>query len=65
MPDIADDANDLTDLQINTALANREPPAKSLTGFCIWCHQEPVAPNSAYCSKDCGDDHAQYKRKNG
>ncbi|WP_368882359.1 hypothetical protein [Proteus mirabilis] len=32
MPDIADDANDLTDLQINTALANREPPAKSLTG---------------------------------
>ncbi|MBI6474395.1 hypothetical protein JEO92_18300, partial [Proteus mirabilis] len=52
MPDIADDANDLTDLQINTALANREPPAKSLTGFCIWCREEPVTENSAYCSKE-------------
>ncbi|EMH2394490.1 TPA: hypothetical protein SMQ16_002297 [Proteus mirabilis] len=65
MPDIADDANDLTALQINTALANREPPAKSLTGFCIWCREKPVTENSAYCSKECGDDHAQYKRKNG
>ncbi|HGN0719338.1 TPA: hypothetical protein ACKRNA_001192 [Proteus mirabilis] len=38
---------------------------KSYSGMCIWCHEEPVAPNSAYCSKDCGDDHEQYKRKNG
>ncbi|HHR6017831.1 TPA: hypothetical protein ACS7Z7_001476 [Providencia alcalifaciens] len=25
----------------------------------------PSQDNSAYCSKDCGDDDEQYKRKNG
>lgn len=62
---IIDSANELNELRIKAALSNRQPLIKSMNGMCIWCHNEPVASNSAYCSKDCGDDHEQYKRKNG
>ena len=65
MADIIDEANDLNELRLTTALANRPPKQKSLTGFCIWCRDEPVMSGSAYCSKECGDDDAQNKRKNG
>ncbi|HGN1331881.1 hypothetical protein NAB33_01960 [Proteus mirabilis] len=63
--DIIDSANEINELYIQASLLNRKPVIKSYNGMCIWCHEEPVAPNSAYCSKDCGDDHDQYKRKNG
>lgn len=63
--DIIDSANETNELYIQVSLSNRKAAIKSYSGMCIWCHEEPVAPNSAYCSKECGDDHAQYKRKNG
>ncbi|MCW2255782.1 hypothetical protein M2263_001873 [Providencia alcalifaciens] len=63
--DIADSANELNELNINISLSNRQPVIKSINGMCIWCEELPTAKNSAYCSKDCGDDDAQYKRKNG
>ncbi len=63
--DIIDSANELEQLHIQAALSNRQPVIKSINGMCIWCHEEPVAHNSAYCCTDCGDDHEQYKRKNG
>lgn len=46
MADIIDEANDLNELRLTTALANRPPKQKSLTGFCIWCRDEPVMPGS-------------------
>ena len=63
--DIIDSANEINELHIQASLSNRKPAIKSYNGMCIWCNDEHIAPNSAYCSKDCGDDHAQYKRKNG
>ena len=63
--DIIDSANETNELYIQVSLSNRKVAIKSYNGMCIWCHEEQVAPNSAYCSKDCGDDHEQYKRKNG
>lgn len=63
--DIADSANELNELNINISLSNRQPVIKSINGLCLWCEELPAAKNSAYCSKDCGDDDAQYKRKNG
>lgn len=63
--DIIDSENELNELRIQTALLNRPKVIKSHNGMCMWCHDEPTAPNSAYCSKDCGDDYEQYKRKNG
>lgn len=63
--DIIDSANETNELYIQVSLSNRKAAIKSYNDMCIWCHQEPVAPNSAYCSKDCGDDHERYKRKNG
>nr|WP_282559277.1 hypothetical protein [Providencia alcalifaciens] len=63
--DIIDQANKLEQLHIQAALSNRQPVIKSINGMCIWCEDMPAAPNSAYCSKECGDDDEQYKRKNG
>ncbi|EPM5566740.1 hypothetical protein PZS07_19035 [Providencia thailandensis] len=63
--DIIDSANELEQLHIQAALSNRQPVTKSINGMCIWCEEMPAAPNSAYCSKDCGDDYEKYKRKNG
>lgn len=63
--DIADSANEIVELKIKAALSNRQPVIKSINGLCLWCEELPAAKNSAYCSKDCGDDDAQYKRKNG
>lgn len=63
--DIIDSANEINELHIQAALSNRKQIIKSHNGMCIWCHDEPAAINSAYCSKDCGDDDEQYKRKNG
>ncbi|HEM8185967.1 TPA: hypothetical protein U2M23_003234 [Providencia stuartii] len=63
--DIIDSANELEQLHIQAALSNRQPIVKSINGMCIWCEEMPAKPNSAYCSKDCGDDYEQYKRKNG
>lgn len=63
--DIADSANEIVELKIQAALSNRQPVIRPINGMCIWCHDEPAAPNSAYCCKDCGDDDEQYKRKNG
>ncbi len=62
---IIDSANETNELYIQVSLSNRKVAIKSYNGMCIWCHKEPVTENSAYCSKDCGDDHEQYKRKNG
>ncbi|MEQ4636771.1 MULTISPECIES: hypothetical protein [Providencia] len=63
--DIIDSANELNELRIQAALSNRKAAIKSINGMCIWCEEMPAAPNSAYCSKDCGDDYEKYKRKNG
>ncbi|EOI2314890.1 MULTISPECIES: hypothetical protein [Proteus] len=63
--DSIDSANEINELHIQASLSNRKPAIKSYNGMCIWCREEPVTENSACCSKECGDDHAQYKRKNG
>lgn len=63
--DIIDSADEINELNIKNVILNRSPIIKSINGLCIWCEELPVATNSTYCSKDCGDDHEQYKRKNG
>lgn len=63
--DIIDSANELEQLHIQAALSNRKVVTKSINGMCIWCEEMPAKPNSAYCSKDCGDDDEKYRRKNG
>ena len=51
MADIIDEANDLNELRLTTALANRPSKPKSLTGFCIWCRDEPVMPAARTAQK--------------
>ncbi|MTB40788.1 MULTISPECIES: hypothetical protein [unclassified Providencia] len=62
---IIDSANELEQLHIQVALSNRQPAIKPINGMCVWCEEMPAAQNSAYCSKECGDDDEKYRRKNG
>ncbi|WP_181374894.1 hypothetical protein [Pectobacterium parmentieri] len=54
MTDIIDAANDLTDLNIQHALANRPPPPV-FTGKCRNCDETIGAGN--YCDKYCREDY--------
>lgn len=62
--DIVDTANEINEFDIQYALLNRPVIIKSYNGRCIWCYEEPITLSSAYCSKDCGDDHIKFMRKN-
>lgn len=53
MADIIDEANDLRELTIQHALANRKPPM-IFTGKCKWCN-EPISVGN-YCDEFCRDD---------
>ncbi|MBD2791714.1 hypothetical protein [Xenorhabdus szentirmaii] len=61
--DIIDAANDLTELNISHALQNRKPPLTSINGMCRWCETEPAAENSAFCSRECGEDYERLRRQ--
>ncbi|AOM40218.1 hypothetical protein A9255_06270 [Xenorhabdus hominickii] len=62
--DIIDAANDIVELNLSHALQNRPPALTSINGMCRWCETEP-ATHGAFCSKECGEDYKQDRRKNG
>ncbi|ARF50942.1 hypothetical protein [Pantoea stewartii] len=45
------------------ALAARKQRPVSLDGNCIWCKDEPVIANTAFCSAECDDDYHKYQRE--
>ncbi|MCW2477704.1 hypothetical protein [Candidatus Symbiopectobacterium sp. NZEC135] len=59
MADIIDEANDLTDLNIQHALANRKPPM-IFTGKCRNCRGDIKA--GLFCDEYCRDDYEKLKR---
>lgn len=61
--DEADLAQERDQALLTQALSAREPGLKSPDGMCIWCKDEPVVPNSAFCSADCGEDYLKHKRE--
>jgi hypothetical protein len=61
--DDADLAQEREEAAITDALSARQPRLKSPNGMCIWCKDEPVVPNTAFCSADCGEDYFKHKRE--
>lgn len=61
MDDIIDAANDLTDLNIQHALANRPPPPV-FTGKCRYCFEK--INTGSYCDEFCRDDDEKIMRNN-
>lgn len=55
MADIADDANNIAQLEIASILNSRIPEKASYYKVCRNCH-EPTPDGNAFCDKDCCDD---------
>jgi len=61
--DDADLAQQLKQAIITAALVNRKPQPTSPNGMCIWCEDQPIAANAAFCSAECGVDYHRYQRE--
>ncbi|MDX6914734.1 hypothetical protein R9X49_06390 [Pectobacterium carotovorum] len=59
MADVADYANDLTDLNIQHALANRPTPMK-FTGKCKYCSEKINIGH--FCDEYCREDYEKLER---
>lgn len=55
MADIADNANDLTQLEINSILSSRVPQEAAYYKLCRYC-KEPTPDGHSFCDKYCRDD---------
>lgn len=48
---------------LKAAFASREPRLSSPDGRCIWCLDEPVVANTAFCCAECGEDYRKDRRE--
>ncbi|VFP80145.1 DUF2116 family Zn-ribbon domain-containing protein [Candidatus Erwinia haradaeae] len=48
---------------IKAALLGREKSLQSSNGKCIWCKEEAIVVDTAFCSAECGDDYNKYQRE--
>jgi len=55
MANIADNANDLTQLEINSILSSRVPQEAAYYKLCRYC-KESTPDGHAFCDKYCRDD---------
>lgn len=55
MADIIDDANDLAEFHLQSALNNKAPEGPGHTGFCLNC-DEPLSFPERWCDSDCRED---------
>lgn len=61
--DDVDLAQEREEAHLAAALAARKSRLVSLSGQCIWCKEEPVVTDSAFCSAECGEDHHKHQRE--
>ncbi|MEG3113287.1 MULTISPECIES: hypothetical protein [Pantoea] len=61
--DDADLAQEREEALITAALSARQPRLKSPDGKCIWCKDEPVVSDTAFCSAECGEDYSRHTRE--
>lgn len=61
--DDVDLAQEREEALITAAMSARQPVVTSPDGKCIWCEDESVVPNSAFCSADCGEDYSKHQRE--
>lgn len=61
--DDADVAQELEAALITLAISGRKPALKSKDGLCIWCEDEPIVADTAFCSAECGEDYSKHARE--
>lgn len=63
MSDNVDEANELAQLHLRSALSRRPAQAsRPFTGKCHWC-AEPVLAPQVFCDADCRDDLERSQRR--
>lgn len=62
MDDI-DLAQEREEARLSAALFARAPRLVSRNGNCIWCTDEPVIADTAYCSAECDEDYHKHHRE--
>lgn len=48
---------------LNASLSARKPPLMSRNGYCIWCTDEAIVANTAFCSSECDEDYHKHRRE--
>ncbi|WP_426817691.1 hypothetical protein ACP3TC_05090 [Winslowiella sp. 2C04] len=61
--DDADLAQERQEAHLSASLSARKPRLVSRDGNCIWCKEEPVVADTAFCSAECGEDYHKHKRE--
>lgn len=61
--DDVDLAQEREEARLSAALSARAPRLVSRNGNCIWCTDEPVIADTAFCSAECDEDYHKHLRE--
>lgn len=61
--DDVDLAQEREEAHLAASLAARKAKLKSPNGLCIWCKDEPVVAETAFCSSECDEDYHKHRRE--
>nr|WP_313188826.1 hypothetical protein [Pantoea sp.] len=61
--DDVDLAQEQEEAHLADSLSARQPRLVSPNGKCIWCKDESVVADTAFCSTECDDDYHKHKRE--
>jgi len=61
--DEVDLAQQREEAHLEASMSARKPRLVSNTGNCIWCQDEPVVAETAFCSAECGEDYHKFQRE--
>lgn len=61
--DDVDLAQEREEAHLAASLSARKPRLVSRNGNCIWCTDEAIVANTAFCSAECGEDYHKHQRK--
>lgn len=61
--DEIDLAQEREEAHLAASLAARKPKIQSPDGMCIWCKDETVIADTAFCSVECDEDYHKYRRE--
>lgn len=61
--DDVDLAQEREEAHLAASLSARKSRLTSPNGMCIWCKEEAVVADTAFCSAECDEDYHKYQRE--
>lgn len=61
--DDVDLAQEREEAHLAASLAARKTKLKSPNGLCVWCKDEAVVAETAFCSVECDEDYHKHQRE--